>query len=300
MPELGALEVLVAVARTGSLNTAARELGVSQQAVSARIASLESITGVQLLTRSTHGSTATPAGRLVVEWADRLLQVAAEVDAGLASLRHESRRRVRVSASLTVAEYLLPGWLVSLQAQAQRRGLTAPQVVLTATNSDLVLDHVRAGSAQLGFVEGPRVPRGVRSRVVAHDELVVVVGAGHPWARLRKPLRAAQLAGTALVSREPGSGTREFLRAALHDATGAQPAEPALELSTTSAVRAAVLAGAGAAVLSRLAVSDDIAAGRLAAVPVDDLDLRRALRAVWLGARTPPAGAVRDLLAHIG
>jgi len=75
---------------------------------------------------------------------------------------------------------------------------------------------------------------------------------------------------------------------------------PALELSTSAAVRAAVLAGSAPAVLSRLAVSDDIATGRLRVVPVSGLDLRRDLRAVWLGGRTPPAGAVRDLLGHIG
>lgn len=70
-------------------------------------------------------------------------------------------------------------------------------------------------------------------------------------------------------------------------------------MSTSAAVRNAVLAGSAPAVLSRLAVSDDLATGRLRVVPVSDLSLRRDLRAVWLGGRTPPAGAVRDLLTHI-
>ena len=82
MPELGALEVLLAVARGGSLNAAAREVGVSQQAVSARISSMEAQTGVPLLTRSARGSALTPAGVVVVEWASRLLDVAGELDAG--------------------------------------------------------------------------------------------------------------------------------------------------------------------------------------------------------------------------
>src|ERR1700712_6116064 len=98
MPELGAFEVLLAVSQTGSLNAAAREVGVTQQAVSARVASLEARTGVQLLTRSAHGSTLTQAGVVVAEWADRLLRVAADVDAGLASLRPDRRSRVKVSA----------------------------------------------------------------------------------------------------------------------------------------------------------------------------------------------------------
>jgi DNA-binding transcriptional LysR family regulator len=76
-----------------------------------------------------------------------------------------------------------------------------------------------------------------------------------------------------------------------------QPVEPVAELSTTAAVRTAVLAGAGPAVLSALVVAEDVAVGRLRVVPLTGLDLRRSLRAIWLGGRTPPAGAARRLIA---
>ena len=98
-PALDALEVLLTVARTGSLHAASAEVGVSQQAVSARIASLEAQTGLGLVTRSPRGSALTPAGVVVAEWAARLLEVAGEVDAGLASLREDRRTRLRVSAT---------------------------------------------------------------------------------------------------------------------------------------------------------------------------------------------------------
>ncbi|MGH8862625.1 MAG: LysR family transcriptional regulator [Jatrophihabitantaceae bacterium] len=302
MPELRALEVLLAIARTGSLNAAAAEAGVTQQAVSARIASLEALTGVTLVTRTNHGSRLTSAGVVVAQWADRLLQVAAEVDAGLASLRDDRRARIRVSASLTVAEQLLPGWLVSLQASARHAATPPPEVVLTATNSDRVIEQLRDGTADLGFVEGPAPPRGMRSAVVARDDLVVVVRPDHPWARRTRAITALELNTTPLVSREPGSGTRESLITALRTVLGpaSVQAEPVMELSSAASIRAAVLAGAAPAVMSRLAVADDLAAGRLAEIAVAGLDLHRDLRAVWAGARTPPAGAVRDLLAHIG
>jgi DNA-binding transcriptional LysR family regulator len=300
MPELGALEVLLTVAHTGSLNAAAREVGVTQQAVSARISSLEAQTGVSLVMRSKHGSTLTPAGVVVAQWAAGLLDVAGELDAGLAALRRDRRMHVRVSSSLTIAEHLLPGWLVSLQALARGRGETA-DVVLTAANSDTVVQQVRQGEADVGFVEGPDIPRGVRSRVVARDELVVVLPPDHPWVRRRRVISAAELNEIPLVSREEGSGTRYVLRAALAAALGRQTvqAPPALVLSTTYAVRAAVLAGAGPAVLSELAVADDLAGHRLGRVPVSGIDLRRELRAIWVGPRNPPAGPVRDLVTHI-
>jgi len=203
-----------------------------------------------------------------------------------------------------VAEHLLPGWLVSFRAAAREPGGAdaggpGAEIVLTAANSDAVITHVRDGRADIGFIEGPQVPAALRRRIVARDRLVVVVPPAHPWAR-RGTVTAAELAATPLVSREEGSGTRDVLTAALARSLGYAGQVPvALSLSTTTAIRAAVLAGAAPAVLSDLAVSDDIAAGRLAEIAVPGLDLRRALRAVWRGAAAPPAGPARDLVSHI-
>ncbi len=144
------------------------------------------------------------------------------------------------------------------------------------------------------------MPRGIRSRVVGHDSLVVVARPDHPWVRRGRALTAETLNDTPLVSREEGSGTRDALSTALRKVLGSRvQAPPVMALSTTSAVRAAVIADAGPAVLSALALSDDLATGRLRAVPVADLDLSRTLRAVWTGPPQPPAGASRDLLSHI-
>lgn len=301
MPDLAAFEVLLAIARTGSIGAAGRELGLTQQAVSARLASIESQTGVRLVQRSPRGSQLTAAGAVVAEWADQLLDVAGRVDAGLASMRTESRDRVTVAASLTIAEQLMPRWLVSLQADAARRGMNAPEVILTAANSDQVIAGVQDGSADLGFIESPGVPTGLHSRVIAHDELVAVVPPDHKWARRSAPVSPVELSETPLVSRETGSGTRDALSSALRAALGqaSRQVDPAIELSSATAMRAAVLAGAGPAVMSRLAVEDDLTLGRLREVPVAGLDLHRELRAIWSGGRTPPAGAVRELLSHI-
>ena len=135
MPELSALEVLSAIAKTGSLSAASREVGISQQAVSARLTSIEAQVGVRLVTRTTRGTQLTPAGEVVAEWADQVLDVAQRVDTGLASLRAERRSRLKVAASQTVAEQLLPRWLVSFQAAALRHGSNAPEVSFNATDS---------------------------------------------------------------------------------------------------------------------------------------------------------------------
>jgi DNA-binding transcriptional LysR family regulator len=206
-----------------------------------------------------------------------------------------------VAASLTIAEHLMPRWLVSLQVAASRLGASTPEVIMTATNSDQAITAVRDGKADLGFIETPYLPKGLRSRVVGHDELVLIVPADHKWAHRQRSITAAELSQTPLVTREPGSGTRDSLTAALREALGdsTPQAHPLLELSSAAAVRAAVVAGAGPAVMSRLAVADDLAIGRLRTVAVPELHLSRQLRAIWVGGRTPPAGVARDLLTHI-
>jgi DNA-binding transcriptional LysR family regulator len=115
----------------------------------------------------------------------------------------------------------------------------------------------------------------------------------HPWARPGRTVDAAELAATRLVAREPTSGTRTTAEAAL--APHATPA-PLLELSTSGAVLAAVAAGAGPAILSELAIRDNLAAHRVVPVTTRGVDFRRPLRAVWPHGQRPSRLA-RDLLA---
>lgn len=290
VPELDSLALLLQVAVSGSLGRAGTAHGISQPAVSARIQTMERLVGVPLIERTARGSCLNPHGVLVAGWARTVLDAAEVLDAGIASLRATSEQQLRVAASMTVAEHLLPRWLVRLTTE---RPETA--VSLNAMNSAQVEHVMLAHQADLGFVEGPQVGQGLDSQVVATDRLCVVVAPTHPWQRRRGGIDAQELAGTRLVQREPTSGTRTALEAAL----SAYPsmAVPLLELSTTSAVRSAVAAGAGPAVLSRLAVGDDLNRGALVQVTVRGADLTRLLHAVWpTGQR--PSGPARDLL-HI-
>ncbi|MGW4288734.1 LysR family transcriptional regulator [Streptomyces sp. NPDC004673] len=286
VPDLGALELLLAVARLGSLGAAARELGITQPAASSRLRSMERQLGVALVDRSPRGSRLTDAGALVTDWARQVVAAAEVFDAGAQALRATRDSRLRVAASMTIAEYLLPGWLLALRA-----GRPDTAVSLLAGNSAKVAELLLAGEADLGFVEGLTVPTGLDSAVIAHDRLTVVTAPAHPWARRPRPLGTAELAATPLILRERGSGTRQVLDAAL----GA-PARPLIELSSTTAVKAAVVGGAGPAVLSELAVGEELATRRLVGIPVEGVSLRRDLRAVWpTGHR--PTGPARELLA---
>ncbi|MFE7319062.1 LysR family transcriptional regulator [Streptomyces sp. NPDC057555] len=288
VPDLGALELLLAVARLGSLGRAARAQGITQPAASSRIRSMERQLGLALVERSPRGSRLTDAGTLVTDWARRVVEAAEAFDAGAQALRGRRDSRLRVAASLTIAEYLLPSWLIALRGQ---RPGTA--VSLLAGNSRAVAERLLAGEADLGFVEGLDVPAGLDGVVVGRDRLVVVAAPSHPWARRRTELTAAELAATPLILRERGSGTRQVLDAALAAAGGL--AEPLLELASTTAVKSAAVSEAAPSVLSELAVREELTGGRLVEVPVRELELGRELRAVWPTGRRP-VGPARDLL----
>jgi DNA-binding transcriptional LysR family regulator len=293
--DLSVLQLLVRVAEQGSLGAAARSAGMAQPNVSRSLARLERRLGLTLLQRSPSGSSLTTEGSLVVQWARDVLDAAERLRAGAAALVGERSSQLTVAASMTVAEHLVPTWLA-----AYHRAHADITVRVEVHNSYDVFDLVRDGSSDLGFVESPGVPHGVHTAVVAHDSLVVVVAPDHPWTRRRRPLTASELAGTPLIVREPGSGTRLTLESLL-DRLGLSPVAPALELSSNAAIRGSVAAGLAPAVLSNLAVADALRAGDLATVDVAGLDLRRPLRAIWRPPRrlVGPAG---DLvrLARVG
>jgi DNA-binding transcriptional LysR family regulator len=304
--DLRALRALREVGRQGSIAAAASVLGVSQQALSARMRTLERAMDVTLLARTPSGSHLTEQGRLVVGWAEDVLDAADRLEAGLRSIRSGVSHRLAIAASQTIAEHLVPHWLVELRSveqadvaqelAAQAAGYPPTVVELTVANSTGVLELVRDGKAGLGFIETPHLPPDLVTRHVRDDELLVVTAPGHPWASRRRPLELAEIAATPLVMREAGSGTRDTLTD--HLAAQRPPLRPriAMELGTSAAVRSAIAAGVGPGVLSRLAVRDDLVLGRLVAVEVAGPPLTRQLTAVWKpDDPLPPEG--RRLLA---
>jgi DNA-binding transcriptional LysR family regulator len=291
LPDVESLRLLVLVGERGSLTSAAGELGMSQPAASKRMSVLERRLGLSLVERSRRGSVLTASGELVAGWARRVLDELAALQDGVELLRRQTSAQLIVAASLTVAEHLLPVWLGEM-----RRSDPDSRVGLQVMNSTRVCEAVREGTADLGFIESPDVLPGLRSRAVARDRLVLVVVPGHPWARRRRPVGASELAGTPLLIRELGSGTRDTVERALATCD-TQLAAPLLELGSSAAIRSAVLAGAGPALLSELVIAEDLIRRTLVEVPLADVDLRRTLRAVWRAAEQP-TGQAAALLGH--
>lgn len=291
-PPVTDLAVLVAAVEHGGVGAAARALGMAQPNASRALRRLERLLRLELLTRSAIGTVPTRDGALVVDWARRVLEANQQLLLGAAAIGRGHAGSVRVAASQTIAEELLPRWLAALRAEHP-----GADVALTVANSQEVGRLLSAGTT-LGFVESPDLPNSlvvpVTTREIATDRLVVVVAPGHEWARRTRPVPLAELVETPLVVREPGSGTRIALERVLG---GLPTAAPALELASNAAVRVAVIAGAAPAVLSEHAVQAAVSAGELRAVMVDGLVVERPLRAVW--PVEPPLSALGQRLVQL-
>lgn len=295
-PSLVEIRFLDSATRHGSFSAAARELGVTQQAVSARVRGLERRIGIPLLHRSPAGVAPTAAGEAVLAWGREVLAVVDRLDEGIASLRGQTAPSLAVGASQTIAGHLLPGWLLALRRRQSEAGRSPTDISLRAANSEEVVAMVRGGSIELGFIETPKLPGDLGSVTVSTDRMVAAVGPGHPWAR-RPSVSLAELGETALVAREPGSGTRDAFELAVRERLGRGPHSPAMVLATEAALRSAVAQGVAPAVVSELTVEDDVRLGRIRALPIAPDPIARPFSAIWRGSRHDLAGAKRELVS---
>ena len=254
------LRIFVAVAERRHVTRAAEALGLTQSAASAAIAALEARNGVTLFHRVGRGIELSAEGAAFLDEARAVLAAARHAEATLDDLSGLVQGRLAIMASQTTATY----WLPPLLSDFRRRhpGIT---VSLSIGNSAEVAAAVRAGDAELGFVEGPVAGDALHLWPVAEDRLILAVGAAHRWAAERA-LSTEEFRRLPWVLREPGSGTRAATEALLASrGLSVADVEVALELPSNEAVRSAVEAGAGATVLSLLVAGTALKAGTLVA-----------------------------------
>ena len=285
------LMIFLAVAEEGSVSRGADRLCISQPAVSKQLGVLEASLRAKLFDRLPKGVRLTEAGHLLLGYARRLSALEREAGQAMAELQGLARGSLTLGASLTVGAYLMP----ELLAEYSRR---FPHIALTLEigNTENIQKMLRDGRLDLALTEGFADDPDLDAAVFAHDELVAIAPPNHPLLA-QAPVTAAHLLGEPLILREPGSGTRAVLERAL--AALGLTVTPLMSLGSTEAIKRAVAAGAGLAVVSRLALGLELETGRLALLPLFDLTLNRPLhRLTRRGAHESRAGrAFREMLS---
>ena len=265
------LRVFREVAHQRSFRRSAEVLSISQPAVTQQIKALEEELGCQLLDRTGGRVCATAAGALLLRYAEQSEATLRRALEEMAALEGEQRGSLRVAASTTIAQYVLPPLLAGF-------GRLHPGVSLEleSANTEHVVERVSEGSATLGLVEGPAHRSDLQIDPWITDELVLVVPGEHEWVGQR--IAPSALRGVSLLLREQGSGTRAVLETALRNAgVPMDSLRVSMQLSSTEALLACVEAGLGLCFASRFALRRQRRLGTLAIVPVEGLRVRRTL-----------------------
>ncbi|CAN7678526.1 LysR family transcriptional regulator [Acidovorax sp. LjRoot74] len=279
------LEVFLATARSGSTRAAADRIARSQSAASTSLAELEAVLGEELFDRIGRRLLLNENGRALLPKAQALVEQAAEVQA---LFTDEHAAPLRVAASFTIGEYLLPG-LVTQWTQRHPKS----QIHLRIGNTSEVIAAVAALDVDVGFVEGSQTHSDLVVRPWLDDEMVIVAAPGHSLAnRCATPL---QLADATWVLREHGSGTRQITDEWL--LTNLGQVRVGFELGSTEAIKRVVATSDGLGCLSRYAVEQSVADGHLVELQTR---LPRASRklAIVLHREKRLGRATTDFLAH--
>jgi DNA-binding transcriptional LysR family regulator len=211
----------------------------------------------------------TQAGELLAGYARRIFALREEAEAALEELRGVRRGSLTVAATTTIGVYLLPELFVKF-----RQAFPGIALHLEIANTNAICTRLIEGTADLGLTETRVDDAAFEPAAFLEDDLVAIAAPSHSLAGRRR-IGAAALCLEPFVVRETGSDTKSLVERAL--AERGLAVTPIMSLGSTEAIKRAVAAGVGVAIVSRLAVSLEVAAGRLALLNVHDLRLRRPL-----------------------
>jgi DNA-binding transcriptional LysR family regulator len=257
--ELRQLKTFVAVAEVRHFAQAASQCHLSQPAVSHQIALLEQELGARLLNRARRVSL-TVAGEAFLEEARRILGAVDRARERLQEVARGAVGRIRIGATATPGLYWLPALLARYRSEHENYDLhfeVGPLHAITA--------RVARNDLDMAILAGPLPTGELRARALSPDEFVMIAPPGSPPARARS-VRATELAAETWLLREEGSDTRRQLAAWWHRQRLAP--KRTMTFDSPDAVKRAVMAGLGIALVSRLTVAEELASRRVARVAV--------------------------------
>lgn len=264
------LKIFIAVAQSGSMSAAARELYIAQPTVSQVIAEIENEYGIRLFERLSRRLYITREGRQLLDYARHITALFDEMER---DLHYASRNRtLRVGATITVGSCVLPELVARFEAENP-----SDTVEVLVDNTRVIEEKILSSELDFGLVEGEVSEPDLISRPVLEDELVLICAEGHPFSG-QDSVCMADLDGEAFVLREPGSGTREQFESEL-DRRGIRIRTKWVCHSADSILEA-VARGQGSSVISRRLAERALSTKKLRILPVRDAELSRTFNLV--------------------
>lgn len=247
------LDIFVAVAELGSFTKAAKELYMTQPAISWQIKSLETALGLTLLERGDRNVTLTEAGKIFYIDAKRLGNLYDKLLEDMEEYKGLGRGSLLLGASTIPGEYLLPGYIGEF-----KNSYPEINISLSIGDTGFVVEKLLQDSIQLGVIGAQIEEKKLSLTPFLQDDLLLIAGPDHPWYN-EGQVQLEDLASQAYVFREPGSGTQMVINQALKDqGVPSDDLNVVMELGSTRAVVTAVAAGLGLSWVSRWAVEETL------------------------------------------
>lgn len=284
------LRIFRAVARHGSFSAAARELFLTQPAVSLQVRSLEQGLGVKLFDRSSRSPALTEAGQLVLRGASTLLETEDELRRGLDELRGASRGKILLGTNTTGGMYVLPAAL-----RAFRQAYPDVELILDVDEADHICERVNQRMLDFGFVGGPVEDRRLVVEPLVSDQVILIASPDHPLSQSRLVALSALVQHRFIVP-SPKAKTRLLVERRLHALNII--IRPAMQLSGADAIKKAVSANLGIAFVSARTVELELDRGDLCRIEVPGMHIERQLELVYREAKyfTPVARRFHQFL----
>lgn len=285
------LHIFRTVAKTLNFHRAAEQLELTQPAVSRQILELEKQVKASLFDRSQRQIRLTPAGQLMLKYADRISELYETMEVELSLLGNEVRGDFRLGASTTIAHYIIPYLLASF-----RREYPVLGIQLETANSHEIEQQLVDHKIDLGLIEGKDRLKSLNYLPFLKDQLVLVTRPPNAR-RLNSPLKVSQLKNLPWVMREAGSGTADMTRHALAaKGLNAEDLNVTMYLGSSEAIKCYLLCSDTFAILSRNVVKPELERGLLIEVEVEGLNIQRQL---WMVHRAgEPTPLARRFMDH--
>jgi len=270
--DINQLEVLVTVARERSFSRAAEVLGRTQPAISQAIRRLEQEIGERLFDRSSKDGTLTPAGEVLLDHAQQMLNLRNSATRSMRDLRELQEGKVSISANEHTVFYLLPV-IVEFRRQHPKIKVEVHRGVASR-----IPKEVTSREVELGVVSFTPSELSIKAVPMMTDSLVVIVSPSHPFAS-REVISISDLGDQVLIAHNAHSPYRQSVIAAFEKSHTSM--NIAIELPSLEAIKRIVELEAGVALVPRLTAEGEIAAGRLAAIRIKELKLERRLNIIY-------------------
>lgn len=267
------LKVFSVAAKQKSFSATAKLLHLSQPAVSLQIQQLEATLHVKLFERTTKRIKLTDSGKLLLHYAEQIIQLVSQAEKELALLADSVHGRLHIGASLTTGDYVLPSLLGRFKQQF-------PEVKLFVElfNSHDIINKLANQEIDLGFVEAPLHHTDLQLLPFMEDELVVITSTQQP--HLIDPeqsvISIAELFALPFILREEGSGTRKVMENCFFEhALDPNQLNVRMELASTESIKSMVESGMGISVISKASIQKELRLGTLRVVALEKISFKR-------------------------